>query len=212
MAKIVSFDLDGTLVDWTFADTFWFDCMARLYAERWGVSHPEALKEVRRRYEEVGMNNIEWYNIKHWWKEFDFSGGWKRLINECRPKVRAYPDSRETLERLHGKFKLIVITNGVRELAEVEVEESSFKGYFDRVFSATSDFGLVKKTGEFYLGVLKEIGASPAEVVHVGDNYAFDYLAPREAGIRAFYLDREGKHSGEFVVRDLREFSRRMLI
>ena len=211
MTRIVSFDLDGTLIDWAFADSFWFDCMARLYAERWGVGYPEARKEVRRRYEEVGMDNIKWYNIEYWWKEFGFAGHWDSLIKECRPKVRPYPDSRETLEKLHGKFKLIVITNGVRELAEVEVEESGFKGYFDRVFSATTDFGLVKKTGEFYLSVLKEIGASPAEVVHVGDNYAFDYLAPREAGIQAFFLDREGKQSGDFVVRDLKEFARRLL-
>jgi putative hydrolase of the HAD superfamily len=211
MIKIVSFDLDGTLVDWSFADAFWFDCMARLYSSRWGLSFQESLQEIKRRYNQVGMDNLEWYNIEYWWREFGFGGSWRDLIDECRPKVRPYPDAREALEALRQKFKLIVITNGIRELAEVEIEESGFKEYFDRVFSATSDFGLVKKTGDFYLGVLREIGASPAEVVHVGDNYVFDYLAPREAGIRAFFLDREGRQSGDFVVRDLREFSRRLL-
>ncbi len=211
MAKIVSFDLDGTLVDWSFADSFWFDCMGRLYAERWDVPRAEAVKEVRRRYELVGMDNIEWYNIRHWWQEFGFSGNWEDLINECRPKVTPYPDSKAALEMLGRKFKLIVITNGVRELAEVEIEESGFGSCFDRVFSATSDFGLVKKTGEFYLGVLDRLDVRPSDIVHVGDNYVFDYLAPREAGIEAYFLDREGKQSGDFVVRDLREFARRLL-
>ncbi|MBC7219592.1 MAG: HAD family hydrolase [Hadesarchaea archaeon] len=212
MARIISFDLDGTLVDWTFADAFWFDCMARLYSQRWGLSFPEALREVKRKYDEVGMDNLAWYNIDYWWKKFGFEGSWRELIEECRGKVRPYPDAREALERLHRKFKLIVITNGIRELAEVEVRESGFERYFDRVFSATTDFGLVKKTGDFYLKILAEIGASADEVVHIGDNYIFDFLAPREAGIRAFFLDREGKHSGDFVVRDLLEFSRRMLL
>lgn len=211
MIKIVSFDLDGTLIDWTFANSFWFDRVSRLYAERRGVSYAEALQYISRRYDEVGMDNLEWYDIDYWWKEFDFTTDWKQLVNECRPNVRAYPDSRETLEKLHRRFKLIVISNSLREFAEIEIEESGFKSYFDRIFSATSDFGVVKKTGEFYLKVLKEIDASPSEVVHIGDNWVFDYLAPREAGIQAFCIDREGKQSGEFVVRDLKEFSRKLL-
>ncbi len=211
MAKIISFDLDGTLIDWAFADAFWFDCMGRLYAERWGGSHSDARKEVRRRYEEVGMDNIKWYNIGHWWKEFGLAGDWNDLINECRPRVHAYPDARETLEKLGRKFKLIVITNGIRELAEVEIAESGFGRYFDRVFSATTDFGVVKKTGDFYLGVLEKLGVPAEEVIHIGDNYAFDYLAPREAGIQAFFLDRNGKQTGDFVVKDLKEFTLRML-
>ncbi len=211
MVKVVSFDLDGTLVDSTFADSFWYDCVSRLYAERWGVSPDEALREVRRRYDGVGMERLEWYDIGHWWKEFDLGGSWKGLIEGCRPKVRAYPEAHGVLDGLHQKFKLIVITNGVRELAEVEVEQAGLGDYFDRVFSATSDFKVVKKTGEFYRGVLKEIGVRPSEIVHVGDNYAFDYLAPREAGIQAFFLDRDGKQSGDFVVRDLVEFSRKLI-
>lgn len=211
MVKIVSFDLDGTLVDWTFADAFWFNCMARLYSERWGLSFHEALREIRRRYDEVGMDNLAWYNIGYWWREFCFEGSWKDLIEECRPKVRPYADAQEALEWLHGRFRLIVITNGIRELADVEVKEAGFEKYFDRVFSATTDFGVVKKTGDFYLRVLAEIGARADEVVHIGDNYVFDYLAPREAGIRAFFLDREGKHSGDFVVRNLLEFTKLLL-
>jgi len=211
MVKLISFDLDGTLIDWAFADSFWFDCMARLYVEKNGGSHKDARNEVRRRYEEVGMDNIKWYNIGHWWKEFGFTGDWNDLINECRPKVRAYPDAKETLERLSRRFKLIVITNGIRELAEVEIEESGFGKYFDRVFSATTDFGLVKKTGEFYLSILDKLNSPAEAVVHIGDNYAFDYLAPREAGIQSFFLDRSGEHSGDFVVKDLKEFVRKML-
>jgi putative hydrolase of the HAD superfamily len=125
--------------------------------------------------------------------------------------VRTYPEVHEVIEKLHQKFKLIIITNGMRELSEIEIEQTGLKNYFDRVFSATSDFGIVKKTGEFYSKIMKTIGVSPDEIVHIGDNWVFDYLAAREAGIRAFFLDRDGKQSGDFVVRDLKEFSRRLI-
>lgn len=211
MIKIVSFDLDGTLINWDFAESLWFEGISRRYAERWGLGPEDALREIKRRYDGVGMERLEWYDIDYWWKEFNLGGSWRDLVAECRQNVGTYPDVHEVLGEINKKFRLIVITNGARELAEVEMEQAGLKKYFDRMFSATSDFGIVKKTGEFYHDILREIGAASTDVVHIGDNWIFDYLAPREAGIRAFFLDREGKRSGEGVVRDLREFSRCML-
>jgi putative hydrolase of the HAD superfamily len=211
MIKMISFDLDGTLIDWTFADSLWFDGISKCYAERWGLSQEEARREIRRRYDGVGLERTEWYDINYWWKEFDLRGSWKDLVGRCKYNVRTYPEVHEVLKELHRRFRLIIITNGMRELAEVEVEQAGLKGYFDRLFSATSDFGLVKKTGGFYSEILRVVGVSKDEIVHIGDNWVFDYLAAREAGIRAFFLDRDGKQSGEFVVRDLREFSRQLI-
>lgn len=211
MKKVISFDLDGTLIDWTFADSLWFEGISKLYAERWGLSQEEALREIRRRYDGVGLERTEWYDINYWWREFELGGSWRDLVERCQSNVRTYPEVHEVLEELHRKFRLIVITNGMRELAEVELEQGGLKGYFERMFSATSDFGLVKKTGKFYSDIMKVLGVSPQEVVHVGDNWVFDYLAAREAGIKAFFLDRDGKQEGKFVVKDLREFSRRLV-
>lgn len=212
MAKVISFDLDGTLINWDFANSLWFEGISKRYAERWGVSQEKELKEITHRYDGVGMERLEWYDIGYWWKEFGLGGSWKDLVEQCKSNVKTYPDVHDVLGELHKRFKLMVITNGRRDLAEVEIEQSGLGKYFDWFFSATSDFKILKKTGAFYSDILKAIGMAPEDVVHVGDNWVFDYLAPREIGIRAFFLDRDGKQSGEFVVKDLKEFSRKLSV
>lgn len=205
--RIISLDLDGTLINWDFADALWFQGMAELYARRWGMGMSEAMEEIRRRYDEVGMERLEWYDINYWWRKFDLPGHWMDLVERCRHRIRTYPEVGEVLGRL-GEVcdRIVVVTNGSRELSEIELRQSGLDRYVDRLFSVTSDFGQVKKNGSAYVRVLKEMGASPEDVVHVGDNWLFDYLAPREAGITAYFLDREGARSGDNVVRDLVEF------
>jgi FMN phosphatase YigB (HAD superfamily) len=50
----------------------------------------------------------------------------------------------------------------------------------------------------------------PGAIVHVGDNVAFDYDAPREAGMLAFYLDRSGTAQGDHIVHTLVDFEERL--
>jgi putative hydrolase of the HAD superfamily len=206
--RIISFDLDGTLINWDFAEALWFRGMSEEYAKRWGLDLREAMDEVKRRYDAVGMERLEWYDIEYWWREFDLPGSWRELAERCRHAVGTYPEVHEVLGWLRERCdEMIVVTNGCRELSEIELEQSGIGRYVDRLFSVTSDFRTVKKDGSVYRRILAAIGASPDEVVHVGDNWIFDYLAPREAGIRAFFLDREGRSSGDGVVGDLREFA-----
>lgn len=77
-------------------------------------------------------------------------------------------------------------------------------------FSSTSDFGLVKNTVSPYRKVCSICNVSPKEVVHVGDDECFDFDVPNKLGITAYYLDRTGEHSGEFVVRSLKELREKL--
>ena len=90
------------------------------------------------------------------------------------------------------------------------METTGLIGYFERTFSATSDFRRVKKTADFYAQICRVLGASPWEIVHVGDHYEFDYLVPRALGVQAFHLDRSFQRQGDFVIRDLRDLENRL--
>ena len=126
-------------------------------------------------------------------------------------KIKIYPDVNHILDRLKERFPLILTSNAGREFIDIEMEATGLDKYFDRTFSATSDFRVVKKTTEFYQQVCQILNVDPGEIIHVGDHYDFDYLVPRRLGIQAYYLDRSGERVGQFILHGLRDLEERIL-
>jgi HAD superfamily hydrolase (TIGR01549 family) len=210
MPKIISFDMDGTLVDAEFTDWVWGHGIPTLYAERAGLSFEEAKAFVTKEYLKVGEGAIEWYDIKYWFRFFQLEESWKRVMERYTDKIKVYPDVHQLLEGLGPRFPLVLTSNAGREFINIEMEATGLAGYFCRIFSATSDFGQVKKTAGFYERICQILEAKPQEIVHVGDHYEFDYLVPRSLGIHAFYLDRLGEQKGAFIISDLRDLEDRL--
>jgi HAD superfamily hydrolase (TIGR01549 family) len=212
MPKIISFDMDGTLVDPEFTDWVWGHGIPTLYAEKAEIPFEEAKAFVVKEYLKVGEDAIEWYDIKYWFQFFKLEQSWKVLMERYVDKINIYPNVNHILERLKDRFQLVLTSNAGREFIDVEMEATGLGRYFDRIFSATSDFGEVKKTVGFYQRICQILGVRPQKIVHVGDHYEFDYLVPRSLGIHAFYLDRSGKQNGDFVLRDLRDLEEKLAI
>ena len=210
MTKFVSFDMDGTLIPPEFTDWVWGYGIPTLYAEKTGLSFETAKVFVEGEYRKVGEGSIEWYDIKYWFHFFQLEESWKVLMKQFIDKISVYPDVNHTLEHLKDKFLLVLTTNAGREFIDVEMEATCLRRYFDRIFSATSDFGEVKKTIRFYHRICQILQANPSEIVHVGDHYEFDYLVPQQLGIDAFYLDRTGQQRGDSILSDLRDLVKRI--
>jgi HAD superfamily hydrolase (TIGR01549 family) len=211
MDAIISFDMDGTLVESEYTDWVWHHGIPKLYADKAGLSLEEAKALVLKEYLKVGEAAIEWYDIKYWFRIFQLDTDWKVLMERYTDKISVYPDVHPLLDRLKGEFRLILTSNAGREFIDVEMEATGLGRYFDRIFSATSDFREVKKNSSFYHRICEILGIAPGELVHVGDHYQFDYLIPQAVGIRAFHLDRSGQHKGEFVIGDLMDLEKGLL-
>ena len=205
--KLISFDLDRTLIEPTFTSFVWEIGIPELYAKKNNVSLSEATSIVKGEYDRVGEGAMEWYDIAYWFRFFELAERWQDLMEEHRDKVRVFPEVEEVMEEL-GKFHdLIIVSNAAREFIEMEVKEAGIETYFTRIFSVTSDFGQVKKTPECYVEVLTAMGVTPADTVHVGDHYEFDYLIPKKLGITSYFLDRdENKPKDLYTIKDLTEF------
>jgi len=210
MVKGVVFDMDGTLVESEYTDWVWNHGIPDLYAAKTGLPFEEAKAFVEREYRKVGDEAAEWYDIRYWFRFFQLETGWRALMEQYVNRINVYPDVTPLLDRLKERFKLVLISNAGREFIEVEMGTTGLDRYFDRIFSATSDFREVKKTPRFYERVCGILKVSPGALIHVGDHFEFDYRIPRAVGIQAFHLDRSARQDGEFILRDLRELEEKI--
>ena len=202
--------MDGTLVDPEFTDWVWSHGIPTLYAKKVGIPFEEAKAFVVNEYLKVGEGAIEWYDIKYWFQWFQLEQSWSMLMKQYADKINIYPDVNSVLEHLKDGFRMVLTSNAGREFIDVEMEVTGLGRYFERIFSATSDFREVKKTKGFYQRICQILGTRPQEIVHVGDHYEFDYVVPRSLGIRAYYLDRSGGRKGEFIIPDLRDLEKKL--
>jgi len=209
--KAISFDLDGTLVDYKFVNSVWFEGIPRLYSDRKKVSFNDARKVVKGEYDKVGKERLEWYDLHYWIRKFGLNVAPQELLKYFEHTIKTYPDVTKVLNELKQRgFRLIIVTNARREFVELELRKTEIENYFNRVFSSTSDFGLVKKTVNLYQRVCSVLEISPQEMIHTGDDQSFDFHVPRMLGIIAFHLDRTRKHKGEHVIHSLEELNKKM--
>jgi putative hydrolase of the HAD superfamily len=208
MIRIVSFDADGTLVDRRFMDLFWNRGIPELYARKSGLSFEEAKEEVERMYLSVGETDVRWYLPEYWFSVLGLEERFEDVLRRFEKELRIYPEARDVLESMRRDYQLIVISNAPRQILDFELQRVG--NYFSHSFSSTTDFRQVRKTAVVYREILQRLGVGAEEIVHVGDHWDFDYLAPRKAGIRTYYLDRFGERDGDDVVRDLREFQEKI--
>ena len=209
-AKMVSFDLDGTITDISFADSVWLEGIPRSFADKNGVSLENAKRRVMCEYAKVGRDRLEWYDLRYWIGKLCLDVRPEELLDSYQHKIKIYPEVVEVLEEFSSMgFRLIVVSNARREFVDLELQKTNIARYFERVYSATSDFGLTKNKVELYRKVCEICDVSPNEVIHVGDDHSFDFEVPSRLDINSFYLDRTSKKSGEYVVHNLKELSRK---
>jgi HAD superfamily hydrolase (TIGR01549 family) len=203
MIRVISLDMDGTLVDSRFVDKVWMEGMPRFFAEKTGIDFPAAKEYVVGEYMKIGSDMLEWYDLKYWIDKFGLEIGKDELLETYEDEIETYPEVQEVLELLAGDYQLVVTSNAAREFIDIELDGLS--DYFSETFSATSDFREVKKSPLVYGAVCAHLNAKPIEVLHIGDHYNYDYESPLQAGLDALFLDRKGTRSGREVVGDLRE-------
>lgn len=210
-ARVVSFDMDGTLTHMSFVNSVWLQGIPRLFALKNQVSFEEAQRKVKSEYDRVGKEKLEWYDLSYWLNKFRIDFSPQQVLNSFRERIRIFEDVPRVLENLKNSgYRLIVVTNARREFVDMEMEQTGIQGFFERIFSSPSDFRLTKNGTSVYEKVCTACEISPGEMVHVGDDQNFDFEVPQKLGINAFLLDRTGKKTGPFIVSSLEEFGRKL--
>jgi len=191
--KVISFDAEGTLVTPDFSEAIWHEAIPALYAQRNCIELARAKRIVREEYDKVGDQRLEWYDIRYWFRRFDL-GAPEPVIQSCRSRASYYPEVTEVLSSLNGKYELIVASATPSDLLDYLLRDVGH--HFSHIFSSISHYRQLK-SADFYLGICREMDLQPNELVHVGDNWQFDFLIPRQVGVNAFHLDRLGSDHQE---------------
>ncbi len=158
MKKVISFDLDGTLVDGRYGDMVWNHGIPAEYAKAYGMTFEDARKFIRAQYESVGDGDILWYEIRHWLKRFSLDVGADELLGRYESYIGLMPDAAEVLRELHGRYTLIIASNAARIFVEKELAHTGVSGLFSHIISATTDYGMIKKEEGFFRRLCADIG------------------------------------------------------
>lgn len=188
MKKVISFDLDGTISDKTFSEFVWTEGIPIEFSKRHGIPFEKAKAFILKAYEEIGDRNLLWYDIKYWLKRFDLEIDPDELLKRYEDTIRFLPHAEEVLSELNKKFRLILTSNAARIFVEKQAEVLKLERYFEKILSATSDYGMVK-TERFFLRLTEDLSIPKEEIIHIGDHPFFDFLCPSSVGIKAFLID-----------------------
>ncbi|MEA1964151.1 MAG: HAD family hydrolase [Candidatus Aerophobetes bacterium] len=205
--KIVSFDVDGTLVKENFNDLIWQKEIPSLYARKRGTSLEKAEKMIIEEYKRVGENDLRWYSMDFWISHFHLDVQVDEIISKYESRIEVYPEVPSVLEKLKEKYSLIIITMMPSEFLVPKLRKIG--NYFKSTFSTISDFKDLKSP-QGYLKICQKLQISPVQLLHIGDQWKADYLSPKKAEINTVFLDRknEKRIEGECIIRSLDELQK----
>ena len=104
----------------------------------------------------------------------------------ARNQVNLYGESAATLARMARRFPLASLTNGNADLQRVGIE-----AYFASHICAR-DVGCAKPDHRIFLAAATQLGVSPRDILHAGDDPLRDIVGARTAGLRTAWINRDG--------------------
>ena len=123
----------------------------------------------------------------------------ERFPEERRNKPFVYDDSFAVLDRLKGKYKLLLLTNGSPDLQNTKLDITpELVPYFDQIVISGA-FGKGKPDASIFEHALSLLEIDKEEALMVGDNLMTDILGATRAGIKSVWINRHDKERNEVV-------------
>lgn len=205
LIKVISFDLDGTLVTRELEEAFWNKEITKLYARQHKIPFAKAKKIWEAQVASVSKTRMEWFDPGFWFKRLKLKKSHKALLRDLKHLIRIYPETKRTLRKLRAMgFKTIIISNAHRDFLDLKIEATGLKDYFEEIYSLPSDFNTTKRPS-IYKKIASRLGVKPGEILHAGDFYEEDFLIPIKAGLKAVHINRKVKFGRKGVVKNLEE-------
>lgn len=209
--KLVIFDLDNTLVNFTASRKAAYESMAELLIEE-GIE-PQAYLRVCgeldrplfQQFEQGAMTRQE-YRLRRFSEPFTHIGVPARedlvarlntIFMDCvndRPTL--YDDVQPVLQALRAQgIRTAILTNGPSDGQRRKLQATGLEAIVDHV-AIGEEVGVSKPTPAAFHGVVQRFALSAGDAMMVGDSPELDYDGALAAGLQARLLDREGQFAG----------------
>ncbi len=109
------------------------------------------------------------------------------VFDAIRNDVEIFPEVRPALEALREHYVLVAVTNGNANLKMVGIDDL----FHDVVTARTA--GAAKPAQKIFDAAVRAGGADPEQTLHVGDHPELDVDGAIAAGLRAVWVNRNGK-------------------
>lgn len=120
----------------------------------------------------------------------------------------------ETIELLYGKYKLYIVTNGMKRVQEKRLKESGLTEFFDGVF-ISEELGVPKPEKEFFDKVFENIEEKDkGKILIIGDSMTSDILGGIKAGIDTCWLNPKNKEAAyypTYQIKDLEQLQKMLV-
>jgi 2-haloacid dehalogenase len=109
-----------------------------------------------------------------------------RWLVSCIERLKCFPEVPEALARLHGRYKLVVLSNGDPDMLEEAKKHHGIA--FDAVISV-AEANAFKPHRATYEMAARKVGVALDEVLFVA-NHEFDCVGAKAAGMHTAFIDR----------------------
>ncbi len=215
MLKAILFDLDDTLIDWSGRSQEWVEYdryhLRQVYDYITNEIHP--LESVEKFFDTVWLLTMrEWNDAKNTFRAPHLGDV---LVEACVtlgvphdnhnlkadqlldaydwapfPGVVVFPDALEVLPYLREKgLRLGLVTNAYQpiRLRERELVAFGLMDYLIECRISAADIGYLKPHPAIFEEALRQVGATPEEVVFVGDSTEADIVGAQQSGIKGVW-------------------------
>lgn len=122
---------------------------------------------------------------------------------ELPKRKNLLPYAIETLDYLHVKYPMVIVTNGFNEMQQTKMHSSGINHYFKSIVTSQRA-GDKKPSKQIFDFTLEEAGHAHNSVIMIGDNLQTDIVGARMAGIDTVYFNPNSKPHSEEVTHEIK--------
>jgi len=176
----VLLDLDGTLLDKRFDDTFWLEFVPERYADANSMSVAEAREHLFTTYRSH-EGTLKWTDLDFWSQELRMDI--PAMKHELGHLISPLPHAVEFLARMRREGREVhLLTNAHHKSVRLKFQRTGIGRHFNSVLTS-NELGSPKEDAEYWKVAARVAGFDPARSLFIDDTV--DVLrAARDFGVR----------------------------